>query len=103
MAQGTRIIPAVLAAIALAACGHNPPVPEVKVKSKLETAIENVKDEWLKPCGGVGAVPTNNVGNLLQDAADVAAAGAICAARHNSFIDYIAPVVREQKSLTPAK
>jgi hypothetical protein len=70
----------------------------VKTKTELETAIENVKDEWLKPCEPLQPLPENpTVGALLDDAAGALLDAAMCAARHNSLVDYITPIVRKQK------
>ncbi len=84
----------------LSGCAATTPNPGVKVKSELEIAIEAVKDEWLRPCADLPDAPTvNSIGNLLEDASASLVIAAECAARHNSFVDYIAPVVNRQKKI----
>jgi hypothetical protein len=103
MAKGARALQLLCIAVALAGCDHLPLQPGVQTKTELETAIAEVKDEWLKPCRAVAPTPGNSIGSFLQDATEVALAGAECAARHNSFVDYIAPIIRREKGTKPAR
>jgi hypothetical protein len=64
-------------------------------------ALKSVKSEWLEPCTGLGDLPGFGVGNLLQDFADAATLGALCRERHNSFIEYIGPVIKRAQSQSP--
>jgi len=86
------------AVFALTACNHMPTNPGVTVKSKLDIAVDQIKPEWLKRCPPLPPPPTtNSIGALLEDASNVLPLAAECAARHNSFVDYFAPVVNEHR------
>lgn len=70
----------------------------IKTKSETEIAVALVKDEWLIACKGLaGPMPENEVGALLQDNTDLAAALADCIARQNSFVDYMKPIVKKER------
>ncbi len=70
----------------------------VRTKSETELAVAAVKKEWLIPCEGLAAVvPTNDIGTLLQDYADMATAFATCQKLHKSFVDYMAPIVQKER------
>lgn len=90
-----------LAVTALLAGCPWPLQPQAKITTRTETelAVIEVKDEWLKPCAGLApAMPENNTGNLLLDYNDLSGVAATCIARHNSFIEYMAPVVAKEKA-----
>lgn len=57
-----------------------------------------IKSEWLQKCTLDKAVPTNNVGALLQDYVDLSEQFAVCSARHNALIQYLAPVVKKERA-----
>lgn len=83
---------------ALAGCGHNPPA-QLRTKSETELAVSAIKMEWLAPCAGVNTPLTENtIGALLQDYVDVTAKFAICMQRHNDFVQYMAPIVANERS-----
>ena len=71
---------------------------DIKLRSETELAIQAIKEEWLKPCLGVGQPQENSIAGLLQDYTDAAAGFAICMRRHNSFVDYLTPVVAKEKA-----
>jgi hypothetical protein len=84
---------------ALSGCALFRTNPGVAVKTELEIAVDQIKPEWLKRCPPLPPPPnTNSVGSLLEDAAMVVPLAAECAARHNSFVDYFAPVVNKHRS-----
>lgn len=73
-------------------------VPKV-TKSETEIATEQIKAEWLKPCDELAAQsPENQTGNLLLDYVDLSSIAAVCKARHNSLVEYLAPVVLKEKA-----
>lgn len=74
-------------------------------KSESELALEQVKAEWLVKCRGLESpMPENDIGKLLADYNDLAGVSATCMERHNSFVDYIGPVILKEKArkLAPA-
>lgn len=46
-------------------------------------------------------MPANEAGNLLQDYADMAVALRTCIDRHNSFVDYLSPIVKKEQGGQP--
>jgi hypothetical protein len=90
-----------LAVTALLAGCPWPLQPEARITTRTETelAVIEVKDEWLRPCAGLSpTMPENNTGNLLLDYNDLSGVSAVCAARHNTLIEYLAPVVAKEKA-----
>lgn len=84
----------------LSGCMHTDKL--IRTKSETELAVAAVNTEWLKPCEGLaGDTPDNEVGNLLQDYADLAAAYAACDARHKSLSDYLGPIVKKERGGAP--
>jgi PBP1b-binding outer membrane lipoprotein LpoB len=92
--MGCRAQLVLAAALILSGC-----VKEATVQPDTEVviALKNVKDGWLHPCQGLGPRPGDDVGALKQDQADTAALAAECRDRHNSFVEYIGPVVQKLK------
>ncbi len=75
--------------------------PATAPDTEVTIALKNVKSEWLKDCQGLGPRPGDDVGALKQDQADTAALGAECRERHNSFVEYIGPVIQKVKGEAP--
>lgn len=99
--MGVILFALLLCLVAITGCAAKPVAPTVKLKTPLETAIEQIKDEWLLPCTTIPVSSTNTVGNLLDEAASSLLLAAECPARHNTLVDYLAPVVRKQKGRQP--
>ena len=98
----SRLFTLALIATTLAGCATLKPGESIRFKSETELGVSAIRLEWLKRCEGLeGPMPTNEVGNLLQDYADMAAALRSCANRHNSFVDYIGPIVKKEQGGNP--
>jgi len=75
------------------------PPPTVVTKSGTELAVEQIKSEWLVRCAGLEtSMPANDIGSLLNDYNDLAGVSATCLERHNSFVDYMKPIVEKEKA-----
>lgn len=75
--------------------------PEARITTRTETelAVIEVKDAWLTQCAGLDpTMPENNTGNLLLDYNNLSGVAAECIARHNSLVEYLAPVVAKEKA-----
>lgn len=92
---------ALLLASTLALVGCTGPVrkvPALLVSSETEIAVQAIKAEWLKLCDEVvGPPPENEIGNLLLDYNALAGVAAPCRVRHNSLVEYLAPVVAKER------
>lgn len=98
------MLSALFITLMLTGCGWPPkkPEPPVQTKSQTELAVQEIKGEWLKTCDGLAEVPPgNSTGNLLLDYTDAVALLGICLARHNSLIEYLAPVVARERNASP--
>lgn len=94
---------ALIIAFMLAGCQSTKILNAIKMKSETEIAVSSIKLEWLKKCDGLeGPMPENQIGALLQDNALLSAALAVCIARHNSFVEYMKPIVEKERGATPA-
>ena len=74
------------------------PMPVIRTKSSTELGIEALSSEWLRPCFGITATRGNDVGNLLDDFNDAAGALSICMERHNRLVEYLQPIVNQERS-----
>lgn len=97
------VFSALIISFALTGCQSTKILNSVKVKTETELAVSSIKLEWLKKCDGLeGPMPENSIGALLQDNALLSAAFAVCIARHNSFVEYMRPIVEKERGLAPA-
>ena len=81
-------------------CTHT--APKIARKGETRLAVEQIKGEWLKKCEyNLGPPPTNNTGNLLADYTALAVPSALCRERHNSLVEYLAPVVAKERASAP--
>ncbi len=95
----SRSLFAAIMVLATTGCACFSKGPSVKVKSETELAVEATKDEWMKACEGLSTpMPENSVGNMQQDLIDVSALLAECIKRHNSYVEYMAPVVKKERT-----
>jgi len=91
-----------LIAVILPGCAALKPGESIRFKSETELGVSAIRLEWLKQCEGPGGtMPTNDIGSLLQDYADLATAFRLCANRHNSFIEYMEPIVKKEQEGNP--
>lgn len=72
----------------------------IRAKSETELAVSAVNAEWLVECEGpVDPMLDNNIGNLLQDYANMAEMFAVCQARHRKLIEYLVPIVNKERGV----
>lgn len=86
-----------IAALSLALMGASCQPQPSAGPDEFRIALREIKTEHLAKCQGLGEAPENSTGDLLQDFANLASVSATCRAKHNTLIDYLAPVVEKAK------
>lgn len=77
----------------IAGCGSRAPE-----HNEYMTALAQVKEEHLRDCQGLPAMPEAKVYGLHQDYNILATVAAQCRTRHNTFAEYLRPLVAKAKS-----
>lgn len=98
----SRLFTLAVIAATLAGCAATKVGDSIRFKSETELGVSAIRLEWLKRCEGLTSpMPTNDTGNLLQDYADMAGALRLCMDRHNSFVEYLTPIVKKEQEGNP--